>query len=120
MLRHIISLMLVSLLVLMTGLSGATHALSNDCAIGHCDDLERINAMEHRAGHFSGESTETTTHGPHDLAYDECNPFLCNALALTLVSSKMVLDQSEAVLAWQVSSLAALEEPDNPDRPPNL
>jgi hypothetical protein len=54
------------------------------------------------------------------MAHEDCNPLLCNFLALTWVSSEAVFDQSEAALAWQVSSHAALEEPDNPDRPPNL
>ncbi len=113
-------MVLVALLVLMTGLGSTAHALSNDCANGHCDDHMTATASEHNAGHVSGEATDSGPRGSHDMAHDDCNPFLCNVLALTLMSSEAVFDQSEAALAWQVSSLAAREEPDNPDRPPNL
>jgi len=107
-------------LVVMTGLGGAAHALSIDCANGHCDDHMTVNATEHHAGHVSGEATDSGPLGSNGMEHDECNPFLCNVLALTLASSEAVFDQSEAALAWQVSSLATLEEPDNPDRPPNF
>lgn len=113
-------MLLVTLLVLMTGLGGTAHALSNDCANGHCDDHVTMTVTEHHAGHVSGETTDSTTRGSHDMAHEDCNPLLCNFLALTWVSSEAVFDQSEAALAWQVSSHAALEEPDNRDRPPNL
>lgn len=118
--QRITSMVLVSLLVLMTGLGGAAHALSNDCANGHCDDHVTVNATEHHAGHLPGKATDSGPLGSNGMEHDECNPFLCNVLALTLASSEAVFDQSEAALAWQVSGLAALEEPDNPDRPPNL
>ena len=113
-------MLLVTLLVLMTGLGGTAHALSNDCANGHCDDHVTMTVTEHHADYVPEEITDSTTRGSHDMAHEDCNPFLCNFLALTLVSSEAVFDQSEAALAWLVSSLAALKEPDNPDRPPNL
>lgn len=104
----------------MTGLGGVAHALSNDCANGHCVDHMTATATEHHAGHLSGEASEFGPLGSNGMEHDECNQFLCNVLALTLVSSEAVFNQSEATLAWQVSSLSTLEEPDNPDRPPNL
>lgn len=58
--------------------------------------------------------------GTDAMAQDECNPFLCNVLALSLQSCEVIFDKSDAVLAWQVSSLSALEEPGNPERPPNF
>jgi len=118
--RHITSMVLVALLVLMMGLGGAAHALSNDCANGHCDDHMTATATEHHTGHVLGEATDRGSLGSNGMEHDDCNPFLCNALALTLVSSDAVFDQSEATLAWQASSLSTLKEPDNPDRPPNL
>lgn len=113
-------MLLVALLVLVTGVGGAAYALSNDCANGHCDDHMTAAATEHHAGHLSGETTDSDPHGSNGMEHDECNPFLCNVLALTLLSSEAVFDQSEAALAWQVSCLSTLEKPDNPDRPPNL
>lgn len=113
-------MVLVALLVLMTGLGGAAHALSNDCSNGQCDDRMTTIESEHHADHVPGETTENPHHGAHGMEHDECNPFLCSVLALTTASSEAVFDQSKAALVWQVSSLAALEEPDDPDRPPNL
>ncbi len=113
-------MLLVALLVLMTGLGGAAHALSNDCANGHCNDHMTATSTEHHAGHLSGEATDSGPLGWNGMEHDECNPFLCNVLALTSQSSEAVFDQSEVALAWQVSSLSTLEEPDSPDRPPNL
>lgn len=113
-------MVLIALLVLMTGLGGTAHALSRDCANGHCVDHTTTVVADHHTDHVPGEATDNGQHGSNDIVHDDCNPFLCNALALTSVSSEAVLDQSEAALAWQVSSLSTLEEPDNPDRPPNL
>jgi hypothetical protein len=104
----------------MTGLGGAVHALSNGCANGHCDDHVTANVTEHHTEPVSGDATDSSQHGSHDMVHDDCNPFLCNVLALTLEASQEDFDQSKAALAWQVSSLSTLEDPDNPDRPPNL
>ncbi|WP_164662118.1 hypothetical protein [Tropicibacter sp. Alg240-R139] len=106
----------------MTGLDGTAHALSRDCANGHCADHTTtvVVVADYHADHVPGESTDNGQHGSHDMVHDDCNPFLCNALALTSASSEAVFDQSEAALAWQISSLSTLEEPDNPYRPPNL
>ena len=100
----------------MTGFGGAAHALSNDCVNGHRDDQIAVTAAEHHAGHLSVEATDS---GPLGMVHDDCNPLLCNVLAINSPSSKAVIDQSEAAATWQVGSLAALEDPDNPDRPPN-
>ena len=71
------------------------HALSNDCANGHCDGRMTATATEHHAGHLSGEASDSGPLGSNGMEHDECNPFLCNVLALTLVSSEAVFDQSE-------------------------
>lgn len=112
--------MLVLALLLMTGLGSAANALSNDCANGHCDDHMTATVIERHAGHVLGEATDGGQQGSNGMVHDDCNPFLCNILALTFVSPEAVFEQSKAALAWQVSSLSTLEEPDNPDRPPNL
>lgn len=117
-LRNITATLLVLLLVLMTGLGDAAHALSTDCANVHCDD--HMIVTDHYVEQGSGEATNSVSRGSNGTEQDECNPFLCNALVLTLGSSETVFDKSEATLAWQVSSLSTLEEPVNPDRPPNL
>ncbi len=76
--------------------------------------------LENHTGHDLGESTGSTPLGSDGIEHDECNPFLCNSLVLILQTSDAVFGQSDAVLGWQVGHLSTLEEPDNPDRPPNL
>lgn len=119
-LRNITSILLVVLLVFMTGLSSASHALSMGCVGGHCDEHKVMPVVENHTGHALGELTSSTLLGSDGIEHDECNPFLCNSLTLILLTSDAVFDQSEAVLGWQVGHLSTLEEPDNPDRPPNL
>jgi hypothetical protein len=111
-------MLLATLLVLVMGLGSTAHAASNDCTNVHCDD--HVTVTEHHAENSLDETADSTQQKSPDIAHDDCNSFVCNFLALTLVSSAAVFDQSEAALAWQVSSLAALEQPDHPDRPPNL
>lgn len=104
----------------MTGLGSAAHALSMGCVGGHCDEQMVMPEVEYHAGHALGEATGSTPLGPDGMEHDECNPFLCNSLALILLTPDAVFDQSETVLGWQVGHLSTLEEPSNPDRPPNL
>lgn len=111
---------LVAILIFMTGLGGAGLTLSNECANGHCDNHMIATVSEHHTGHISGEAQDSTPRESNEIEHDECNPFLCNVLALTLTSSETVFDQSEAALAWEVSRLSTLEGPDSPERPPNL
>lgn len=118
--REITSALSVALLIFAAGLGGAAHALSKDCTGGHCDNAMSMIAEDHHAGHSPGEQADRVALGSNGMEHDECNPFLCNALVLALQSCEAVFDQSEAALAWQVTSLSTLEEPDNPDRPPNL
>lgn len=112
--------MLVLLLFLMAGLSGAAHALMSICVDGHCHDHVTTFVSEHHTERDSGESTDSSRHKPNGMELEECNSYLCNALALTLESSDAVFFQSKDALAGNVSRLSTLEEPDNPDRPPNL
>ena len=74
---------------------------------------------ESQLDHAQGRTATSVPPGSDAMAHDECNPFLCNALALTVQSFKVTFEKSEIVLAWQVSSLSALEEPGSPERPPN-
>lgn len=117
---NITSTLLVVFLFLTTGLGGAAHALSNDCVYGHCDEHVTETEKEHHTGHVVEGATDSAPHGSNSMEHDECNPFLCNVLALDLPFSDAVFYWSKAALAWQITSFSALEEPDNPDRPPNL
>lgn len=74
---------------------------------------------ESQLDHAQGRIATSVPPGSDAMAHDECNPFLCNALALTVQPFKIIFEKSGIVLAWQVSSLSALEEPGNPERPPN-
>lgn len=104
----------------MTGLGSAAHALSKNCAGGHCDDHASMSVDMHHADHASVEPTGSVPQGTDGVAHEGCNPFLCHVLALSSQYSEATFDQSETVLGWQVGHLSTLEEPDNPDRPPNL
>lgn len=119
-LRPITSTLLVLVLTFMTGVSSVAHALPTDCGSGHCDDHMTMIAEESHAGHGRLEPVDGVSHGSNGLMHEECNPFLCNVLALALPSFEAVFDQSEAALAWHVTGLRTLKEPDNPDRPPNF
>lgn len=98
----------------------AVHALSEDCINGHCDTHMSMTVEDHHLGHVSGQPTGGPPLEPGGFEHDGCNPALCHVLVLTSQHSFATCDQSEADLAWQVSSLSTLEEPNNPDRPPNL
>lgn len=115
--RYISTMMLAALLVLMTGLGGAAHALTNHCVSEHCDEQMSRMVAEHHVDHVSGDVTDRI---PHGLEHSDCNSFLCSVFALMLTSFEAVFDPSETAFVWQVSSLSTLEAPDNPDRPPNL
>ena len=90
--------------------------MSQNCAGGHCEDHLSKSVDAHYADHAS---TEDIQHDPDDMTHEGCNPFLCHVLALTSQYSEAEFEHSETVLGWQVVHLSALEEPDNPDRPPN-
>lgn len=117
---RITSLILVALLVFMTGLGGKAHALSQEHANAHCGTHMIVPVAEHHVGYALEEATDSVSNGSSGQQHAECNPILCNALALMLCSSEVAFDHSEAVLAWQVTGFATLDEPDNPDRPPNF
>ncbi|MFY2825143.1 hypothetical protein [Ruegeria sp. MALMAid1280] len=117
--RAITALLLVALLVLMTGLGDRAHAMFENCNGGHCAYHLHMSAGDHHAGHASVAPGEGAPHQPDGAAHEGCNPFLCNVIALATPASETKLNQSAAVLAWQVTSLSTLDEPDNPDRPPN-
>ncbi len=119
-LRPITSTLLVLVLTLLTGVSSVAHGLPTDCGGGHCDYHMTMIAKENHVGHGQLEPMGGVLHGSNGLMHDECNPFLCNVLALALPPLEAVFDQSEAALAWHVTGLSALKEPDNPDRPPNF
>lgn len=74
---------------------------------------------ESQPDHTQGRIAKSFPQGSDAMEHDECNPFLCNAFALTVQPFKVTFERSEIVLAWQVSNLSALEEPGSPERPPN-
>lgn len=118
--RPIYSAMLVCLLTLTIGFGSVAHALSKDCVGGHCDNRMSSSAQVHPGSDTALKSAFGGTHEPESTEHDGCNPYLCLVLALASPHSEETFDYSETVLGWQVRHLMTLEEPDNPDRPPNL
>ena len=112
-------MLLVVLLVLMTGLGDRAHAMLENCNDGRCEHHLHTPVVEHRAGHVSAAPSEDAQHEPDSATHEGCNPFLCNALMLTTQDSQTTPSRSGIALAWQITSLSTLNEPDNPDRPPN-
>ena len=94
--------------------------MSQDCSGGHCDDHASTSLDAHVSGHNFVELSGDATHDPDEMAHDGCDQFLCHALDLTLPQSKVTFDHSKTVLGWRVRHLSTLNEPENPDRPPNL
>ncbi len=117
--RSITATLLVVLLGLMTGLGDRAHAMLENCNGGPCVYHLHTSVVEHNADHASVTLSEGSQHDPGSATNGGCNPFLCNVLALKMQNSATNPDQSDTVLAWQVTNLSALNEPDNPDRPPN-
>jgi hypothetical protein len=103
----------------MTGLGTAARAMSKTCFGGHCETHMNMTVEENQPDHTQERTAKSIPLGSDAMAQDECNSFLCNVLALTVPSFKVIFERSEIVLAWQVSRLTALEEPGSPERPPN-
>lgn len=105
----------------MTGLGSAAHALSENCVGGPCDTHMHMPAGEHQAdGSASGDHSDDVSHQSDGSVHEGCSPFLCHVLAITPQYSEATFDHSETVMGWQVGRLSTLQEPEHPDRPPNL
>ncbi|WP_299669360.1 hypothetical protein [uncultured Ruegeria sp.] len=106
-------------LILFVGLGSVVHALPNECVGGRCIDHMATSVEVQHANDVSAAHNEDGKHEPDSAADEGCNPSLCNVLAFTAPASETKLNQAAVVLALQVKSLSKLNEPDNPDKPPN-
>lgn len=117
--RPLTTTVLTVFLILTMGLGNVAHALANERVGGHCIDHMATSVEAQHADHGLFAPSEDAQHEPDSAAHEECNPFLCNALALITPTYETKLSQVAVVLALQVTSLSTLNEPDNPERPPN-
>lgn len=116
--RHITSAILI---VLLAGLGGAAHAMTMDCAAGHCDGQISAQNDRHQAGHASPMMfADDVMPRPANADHDGCNPYLCQALVLVLPSTVTLFTQFSTVVAWPTPRARTLVRIDAPDRPPNL
>lgn len=114
------SALLIAFLSLTLGLGGTAHAMSRDCSGGHCSDHTPTPVDGHYPAHVATVSTGEVSHDQDGASHERCNPFLCHVLILASQYSETPVDHSTTILGWYVSHLSTLEEPDNPDRPPNF
>ncbi len=117
--RTITATLLVVLLGLMTGLGDRAHVMLENCNGGHCESHVHTSVVGHHVNHASVSPSGSAPHEPDGTTHEGCNPFLCNVAALTAQDFQATPDQRVIVAAWQASNLSTLNEPDNPDRPPN-
>lgn len=117
--RTITATLLVVLLSLMTGLGDRAHAILEKCNGGHCENHLHASVVDHHVDHASVSPSGGAPHEPDGTMHEGCNPFLCNAAALMAQDIQATPNRSVIVVAWQASNLSTLNEPDNPDRPPN-
>lgn len=112
--------LLVSFLVILTGIAGVAHAVSNGCVGLHCE--EHRQHSEHSAlVTSSGEvSAHSHHHDPESSGTDECNPFICQATVVLPQDSEPAQVQRDIDLELQDSAQAKLNEPDSPYRPPDV
>lgn len=101
------------------GLGNVAHALASECAGGHCIDHVATSVGAQHDDHRLVAPSEDRQHEPDSSAHEGCNPFLCNVLALTTQAFETKPNQAAVELALRATSLSTLNEPDNPDRPPN-
>lgn len=118
--QQIISAFLVAWLVFLTGLGSSVHAMSNGCIGGQCEDHLQMPVESGHDAHALAEAVSGGHHPVGETEHEGCNPFLCQALALTSKHFETVSIEVVAALEWHVGHLSTLEEPNNPDRPPNL
>ncbi len=101
------------------GFGNVAHALASECVGGHCIDHMATSVEVQHANHELVAPSEDRQHESDSTAHEGCNPFLCNVLALTAQDFQTTPNRSVIVAVWQASNLSTLNEPGNPDRPPN-
>ncbi|WP_298855672.1 hypothetical protein [uncultured Ruegeria sp.] len=117
--RPLTTTVLTVFLILVMGLGNVAHALASECVGGHCIEHMATSVEAQHADHGLVAPGEDGQHEPDTSAHEGCNPFLCNVLALTTPAFETKSNQAAVVLALRATSLSTLNEPDNPDRPPN-
>lgn len=118
--RHATSVLVIAVLCVSLGLGSAAHALSTGCIGGHCGDYTDVSVDKLHLGHTPIMLAKDAPQEPDSTATEGCNLLLCSALLPWSLRPVAKIDPSETVLVWQIGQLSALEEPETPDRPPNL
>ncbi|WP_131726325.1 hypothetical protein [Ruegeria denitrificans] len=113
-------MLLISLLVILTGIGGVAHALSNGCVGLHCED--HMQPAEHSALATSGSDVSTPSHhhDPESSGAQKCDPFVCQTIVLLPQNSEAAQGQRDIEPEFQIRAQAKLNEPDSPYRPPDL
>lgn len=112
--------LMVSVLVILTGIGGVAHALSNGCVGLHCEE-HRQHAEHFAVTTSNGDvSAHSHHHDPESSGTGECNPFICQAVVLLAQNSEAALGQRDTDPELQIGAQAKLNEPDSPYRPPDL
>lgn len=108
--------LLTSLLVILAGFGGESHA----CVGLHCGD--HMQSAEHSAAVKSIPeiSAQSSHHDTDNADTGECNPLLCQAVVLISQNSQVVWNQYQLDREFQIGSQSKLTEPDSPYRPPDL
>ncbi len=118
--RQLSLVLLVGILVILTGLGGVAHALSNGCVGLHCED--HMQSAEHSTSVKTGSGV-LVPGGHHDTegsGAGECKPSLCQAVVLLPQNGEVAWNQCEIVTGIQIEALTKLTEPDSPYKPPDV
>lgn len=118
--QRFLSYLLAVAMIFLLGLGGNLHVLADTCVDGHCDTHTHHQADDDSNSYESITSLNSIPLHAEKSALGECNPFMCNVVLPSSTQSDTRLDKFETILLRVADSLAALKEPDNPDRPPNL
>ncbi len=112
--------LLVSFLVILTGIAGVAYAVSNGCIGIHCE--EHAQTAKHSVSAMSSGdiSVPSHHHDPESSGTGECNPFICQVVVLLVENGEPAQGQRDIDLELQDSAQAKLNEPDSPYRPPDL
>ncbi len=118
--RRAISVLVISVLCIWLGLGSTAHALSTGCIGGECGGDADLAVENLHFGHATVMMAKDVPQDPDSAPTDGCGPLLCKVFLLNTQRLVAKFDQTDIVLVWQLRQLSALEEPETPDRPPNL